>query len=263
MIGAARRLNYSQSTISMQLRRLEEDLGVELLQRNHGCIRLTQLGHTAIGYGREMLRLNCDLREEMLDREIDGSVRFGLPADLAPMLRSTWSEFAGLYPKVQMEVRSELSVTLIDQLAKGSIDLAVVTLPVDNEHGIRLRREPMVWVGSPGTSAHLQDPLPLAIGPDGGCEFRSTALKKLDIVARGWRVAYQSQAFGALSAQVSVGLAVSVAIPSMIGPELEILDPGQSGLPELPSVDICLYQAPGTMSRPAESLASVIMATVR
>lgn len=263
MVAAAKRLSYSQSAISMQLRRLEDDLGAELIQRDQSNIRLTRIGRTAVGYAREMLRLNRDLRAEMFGDEVNGLVRFGLPADLAPILRSAWAQFADLYPRVQLEVRSELSVTLIKQLSEGTIDLAVVTLPVDSGDGITLRREPMVWIGSPGTTAHLADPLPLAIGPDGGCEFRSTALARLNAEKRAWRVAYESQAFGALSAQVSVGLAISIAIPSMMEPGLEVLAPDKSGLPELPPIDIKLCMAPGAASRQSQSLAEVVLAAVK
>lgn len=262
MVAAARRLNYSQSAISMQLRRLEEDLGAQLLHRDHRGIRPTRLGQTAARYAREMLRLNHDLRQTVQAEQINGIVRFGLPADLAPMLRSTWARFAALYPGVQMEVRSELSVTLMKLLDEGTIDLAVVTSPTDSGEGTTLRREPMVWVGAHGTSAHQMDPLPLAIGPEGGCEFRKAALKCLDDAGRAWRVAYQSQAFAALSAQVNVGLAIAAAMPSMVSPDLNILDAEQSGLPALPAVDIRLCCAPGTPSTQTRCLAEVIMETV-
>ena len=263
MAAAAKRLCYSHSAVSMQLRRLEEDLGIELLHRGHTTVRPTRIGRTAVKYAREMLQLNRGLRAETQHAEVDGIVRFGLPADLAPMLRSTWAQFADLYPRVQLEVRSELSVKLLEQLAEGAIDLAVVTLPSESTKGIALRREPMVWVGSPGTTAHLSNPMPLAIGPDGGCEFRTTALARLDAENRPWRVAYESQVFAALSAQVSVGLAISVAIPSMINPGIEILDCASSNLPELPHVDIKLCHAPGNVSRQSQSLADVVLETVK
>ena len=261
--AAAKQLNYSQSAVSMQLRRLEDDLGVNLLKRNAQIPEPTWVGREVLGYAREMLRLDRELRERLADREIAGTVRLGLPTDYAGYIADTLSLFAERYPLVEMEVYSDLSANLVEMTRASDIDLAIVTRPAAAKGGTLLRREPLVWVASPGSTAPSQDPLPLAVTMDEACVFRSTATQCLDAMGRRWRTAYESQTFITQRMPVSVGLAVTVAIPSLLGPELEALDPAAANLPELPMIDIRLHRSPGRASRAAQGLAELLIERIR
>lgn len=261
--AAAKQMSYSQSAISMQLQRLEDSLGVALLARTSRQLKPTRAGREALGYAREMLRLNSELKDRLSDAEIAGKVRLGLPADFALYMPETLALFAERHPQVEMEVRSELSVTLVEQAAAADIDMAIVTRESGVRGGTQLRREPLVWVVAPGSGAHLRQPLPLALWPQGICAFRAAATAALDRAGLTWRSAYESQAFGALRATVKAGLAVTVAIPSMVDSELQILDPKAAGLPELPAIDIRLYRSTGRATRAAASLADLIVESVR
>lgn len=247
----------------MQLRRLETELGVALLARDSRTIEPTRPGREVLGYAREMLRLNGELRERLAGREVAGTVRLGLPVDYAPYIPGTLTLFAERYPAVEMEVRSDFSVNLIEQTRAGDIDMAIVTRESDASGGVRLRREPLVWVAAPATTAYLQDPLPLALSLEGLCAFRTAAIASLDAANRRWRTAYESQAFATQRIPVSVGLAVTVAIPSLLGSDLEILDPSTAGLPELPTMDIRLHRSPGRASRAADCLAELLIERIR
>lgn len=257
--AAARQMNYSQSAISMQLQRLEDDLGVALLARTSRQLRPTRAGRETLGYAREMLRLNSELRQRLSDNEMAGTVRLGLPADFALYIPEILAQFAERHPQVELEVRSEFSVTLVEQVIAGDIDMAIVTRESNEPGGDQLRREPLVWVGAPGARAHLREPLPLATWPRDICAFRAAATAALDATGRSWRSAYESQAFGALRATVLAGLAVTIAVPSMVDTELEILDAEEAGLPGLPAIDIRLYRGAGRATPAAESLAGLIL----
>lgn len=261
--AAAEQLHYSQSAVSMQLRRLEAELDTPLLMRDSRVLQPTRAGREVLGYAREMLRLNGELRSRLADREVAGTVRLGLPVDYAPYVPGTLALFAERYPFVEMEVRSELSVTLIEQVRAGEIDMAIVTSESQAKNGIRLRREPLVWVAAPGTATHRQDPLPLAVSPEGICAFRAAMTAGLDAMGRHWRTAYESQAFATQRIPVGVGLAITATIPSLIGPDLEILAPGAANLPALPMMDIRLHRSPGRASQAASYLADLIIERIR
>jgi DNA-binding transcriptional LysR family regulator len=261
--AAAEHLNYSQSTVSMQIKRLEAELGIAVLTHEAGIVRPTRAGLEVLGYAREMLRLDAELRNKLARREVAGTVRLGLPVDYAPYIPGTLTLFAERYPRVELAVRSEFSVTLIEQARAGEIDMAIVTRELDAPGGVRLRREPLVWVAAPGASVQLQEPLPLAISPEGICAFRAAATTRLDAVGRRWRTAYEGQAFATQRVPVEAGLAVTVAIPSLVGTNLEILDSDTAGLPELPMIDIRLHRSPGRASQPATYLADLIVERVR
>ena len=256
--AAAQRLHYSQSAISMQLSKLETELGQPLLHRDTRGLRLTAIGERVVTLARQMLQTNRRLWATVDDDRLEGTVRIGVPVDLAPMLRRTWARFADLYPNVQVEVRSDLSPNLLEQLENDRLDLAVVTRPAEAPRGEVLVRTPLVWVGSPGTLAPTRDPLPVAVGPPGDCAFRQAAVNALKACERNYRIAYESQAFAALSSQIAVGLAVSPAIPTMVTPELEILTAASAGLPVLPEMTICLCSATTEKSRQVKALAQVV-----
>ncbi|WP_205599847.1 LysR family transcriptional regulator, partial [Arhodomonas sp. KWT] len=121
---AARQLSYTQSAVSMQLRRLESELGITLLQRGPRTVQPTRQGQEVLGYAREMLRLNGEVWRRIEDREVAGTVRLGIPADYALYLPATLASFAEQYPRVEVEVRSELSETLVARVRAGEIDVA-------------------------------------------------------------------------------------------------------------------------------------------
>ncbi|ROO24203.1 LysR family transcriptional regulator [Salinisphaera orenii MK-B5] len=259
---AAEQLNYSQSAISMQIKRLEAELGTRLIERG-SVLRPTRQGRQALGHAREMLRLNSELRQRVAESEVAGRVRLGMPADFAFYLPDTLTVFAERYPQVETEVRTELSDALVRSVAAGEIDLAIVTRQAHSPGGTRLRREPLKWVGAPGSAAHRQEPLPLALYPENTCEFRQAATRRLDAIGRAWRPAYVSQAFAALHSPVSAGLAVTVATPSMLGAHLEILDEDATGLPPLPEVDIAMHRRPGRLGYAARQLADLLVERLR
>ncbi|WP_162622773.1 LysR family transcriptional regulator [Salinisphaera orenii] len=259
---AAARLNYSQSAVSMQLRRLETQLGTPLLTRTSRRIELTPAGVEAVGTAREMLRQNAELQAKLSARDVGGRVRLGIPADFTTYLPRPLARFAELYPRAQLEVRTELSAVLVERVRAGELDLAIVTRQTNSPGGSRLRREPLVWVGAPGGAAHQYETLPLAMYPKGYCEFRSAATARLDAAGRAWRAAYESQTFAALSSPVGVGLAITLAIPSMVDKHMAILDPAACNLPELPKVDIAVHRSPGRTSKAVACLDELITTEV-
>jgi DNA-binding transcriptional LysR family regulator len=261
--AAAKQLDYSQSAVSMQIRRLEDELGMNLLKRNSQTPEPTWVGREVLGYAREMLRLDRELRERLADQEIAGTVRLGLPTDYAGYIAGTLSLFAERYPLVEMEVYSDLSANLVEMTRASDIDLAIVTRPAEAKGGTLLRREPLVWVASPGSTAPQQEPLPMAVTLDEACVFRNAATQCLDAVGRRWRTAYESQTFITQRIPVSLGLALTVAIPSLLGPDLESLDAPKANLPELPMMDIRLHRSPGRASRAAQGLAELLTERIR
>lgn len=261
--AAAKQLNYSQSAISNQIQRLEENVGMALLARSTRYLTPTPAGRDVIGYAREMLRLDAEMMERLSSQDIAGKVRLGLPADFAVYMPETLAMFSARHPRVELEVRSGLSDYLSDQVSCGEIDMAVVTRTEQTTSNCRLRTEPLVWVSAKGSNAHTREPLPLALWPDGICTFRTASIKALESSELSWRVGYESESFDALRASVLAGLAITVAIPSMVDDALEILDPGSFNLPELPSIHIELVRGQGPTTRAIDCLAELIEDRVR
>lgn len=256
---AARRLNRTQSSISMQMKRLEDDVGKRLLNRSPGGITLTPGGEVLLDYARRMLHLNDQAWRALKIPGVAGAVRLGIPDDYAFYLPAILARFAELYPGVNLDVRCELSVELMQEIRGGNIDLALVTRQPKSPGGHVLRSEQLVWAAAVHTATEQEEVLPLALFPEGFCVFREMTLEALAGAGREWRIAYTSRSLEGLRSAVSAGLAVTVVTRSMLRGELREIEPeGPAGLPVLPAVEIALHRSPGRPSEPAQRLAELI-----
>ena len=123
-----------------------------------------------------------------------------------------------------------------------------------------IRRDRPIWATAAGSKAHEEDPLPLALYPD-GCLFRHWATRALDNAGRAWQCAYVSPSYGALVAAVKAGLAVSVFKRSTLAPGLRPLG-RKEGFPALPEMEIALHRAQDA-SRAANELARHLIERLR
>lgn len=257
---ASKDLYRTQSTVSMQIKRLENSLGVRLLERGKGRVSLTSAGETLLEYGRRMLYLNEEVWNMLHAPAVEGTVRLGIPDDYAFYLPDTLTRFAEQYPGISLDVRCELSVDLVRDIRNGDIDLALVTRQPKSPGGHVLRSEQLVWAAPRQYATEYQQTLPLALFPEGCCVFRELTLEGLSSAGRAWRIAYTSRSLEGLRSAVAAGLAVTVVTRSMLREELREVEPqGPAGLPPLPAVEIAMHRSPGRPTEPAQRLADLIL----
>lgn len=260
---AAARLNRTQSAVSMQVRRLEQNLGRTLITRNRAGAGLTDSGRVMLGYARQMLKLNDQVMAEIGDPRVKGRVRLGIPDDYAAyLLPSALSGFASLYPGISLEVCCELSVDLLQLLDEGEVDLAVTTRQPQSPGGVVIRREQMVWAQAAGCGLHHEDPLPLALFPDGVCVFRQSALEALKSCGRRWSLVCTSRGLAGIRAVVASAMAVTVVTENTVSASMQIIKPDQ-GLPDLPQVDICLHVSPNPANEAVSVFADYISRSLK
>src|SRR5215472_16472930 len=123
---AAERLSRTPSAISLQMKRLQDDLGIALFRKNGRGLALTEAGEMALAYARRILALNDELLDTMQGANLAGQIRIGCPQDFAPVLPSVLSQFASFYPRMQIELVIEGNSALADAIENSRIDLAVV-----------------------------------------------------------------------------------------------------------------------------------------
>ncbi|WP_259744902.1 LysR family transcriptional regulator, partial [Pseudomonas protegens] len=104
---AAERLHLTQSTVSQQVRRLEESLGCQLLDRDQRRVVATVEGERLLAYARRILALHEEASDVLINQRGEEVLRLGVPEDFAaerlmPML----SGFGRDYPAVRLEVTS-------------------------------------------------------------------------------------------------------------------------------------------------------------
>ncbi len=139
---AARRVNKTQSAVSMQIKRLEERLGQALLTRDGRSVTLTHHGEVLYERARKMLRANAEILDHFNDGDLAGSIRFGVPDDYAVrLLPVILSSFQRTHPKIAVDVSCMASEQLLEGMKAGRYDLIVFTQGTDQNFGELFRTE--------------------------------------------------------------------------------------------------------------------------
>ena len=177
---AASRLGRTPSAISLQMKRLQEDIGSPLFKKHGRGLALTEAGELALRFGRRMLALNDELLDTIKGASLSDCVRVGFSQDFADkVLPTVLARFARLYPHVVLEVRIEGNATLAEAVSNGQIDAALVVGQHDRPTAQVLGELDLVWIAGRDFSPGRNQPLPLILlGPQ--CAFRKEAVRQLD-----------------------------------------------------------------------------------
>lgn len=240
----ARQLGRSQPAVSLQLQRLEELTNTQLFYHEGRRLVLTNEGDLVLSYAKSILRQHDELLQRLASPDIEGNVILGTP-DLyaAFVLPAILNRFRKAFPKVQVELRCELSTPLVAQVRRGDIDLALVTRMDGFSGGKVVGQEQLVWMVGEGSDAHRADPIPLALLPPGNI-YREHAIDQLERTGRDWKIACVSASAAGLQAAAFAGMAVTVLGRSALVPGMREVGLNE-GLPPLPPVDLLLYRAAG------------------
>lgn len=260
--SAAGEVHRSQSAVSMQIKKLEEALGRRLLERGARNVKLTPEGQTLLGYARRILDLQAEALVAVCGEELTGHVRLGVPDDYAAKyLTPVLKRFASRHGGVEIELDCEQSTALIPRVARGELDLALISRD-HSRRGILLFREPMVWVGSPQFELWRRDPLPIAVYEDASLARRG-AIDALAKQGRRYKIVCHSSNLAGQIAAVESGLAVTALTQCCAPAHLQVLG-GEHGLGLLESIPVAVYRSPASRgSKAVDSLQSLLVSTLR
>ena len=247
----------TQSAVSMQMKRLEEQVGRPIFAKEGRGVRLTEDGARLLDYARKIVRLSSECIATFSDEMLSGRVRLGVPDDYADRyLPEILVRFTTAHPKVEVTVVCEPTPMLVERIQSGDLDLAIISLSLARESGEVVRHERLLWVTSAHHMTHEEQPLPLALGRP-NCAWRQSATERMDSVGRRFRVLYASWNSAAVGAAVLSGLAVGVLPESAVRPGMRVLGPSD-GFPPLPEVKIALLRNKTADSAIVEVLAAQI-----
>lgn len=258
---AGERLGRTQSTVSLQVKRLEDQLGRAVFARTPRSLSLTPAGERLLGPARQLLRLNDAALAELFEPDIAGAVRLGVPEDFATAhLPAVLAAFTEAHPLVELEVTCDLTLNLLDQFHGGSFDLVLVKRePSAPLEGMRVWREPLVWVARDRLALADARAVPLVVSPE-PCVYRKRAIDALEAIGREWRIAYTSTSLAGSQSAVRAGLGVTVLPREMAPPDLTPITE-EADLPPLYDTEVALIEAPG-LSATARLLGQHIVAAL-
>jgi len=264
---AAERLGRSQSAVSTQLRKLEDQVGQPLVQKAGRGLALTAAGESMLGYAKRLLDLNDEAVDRLRGTELEGWARLGLAQDFAEgWLPAVLKRFARAYPRVRIEVQVGLGAHLTEATLKGDLDIALVWGDGgDAPHARRVAALPIHWIGQPdwpGLASLGREPIPFAaFAPP--CTFRSAAVAALDGGGLPWRLVFTSPSLSGLWAAAEGGLGITARTAVGLPKTLRVLDPAATGLPALPDAPLSLHQAEAEPSPAVARLTDILLETIR
>ncbi|WP_343306143.1 LysR substrate-binding domain-containing protein [Chitinophaga niabensis] len=136
-VTAADKCFVTQPTLSMQIQKLEDELGVKIFDRSKLPVVPTEIGMAVIAQGRVILKESARIREIIADqkKEIQGTLKVGIIPTLAPyLLPRVLTSFMKKYPKVKLEVWEYSTEQIISLLKQEQLDCGLLATPLHNQH---------------------------------------------------------------------------------------------------------------------------------
>lgn len=256
---AADTIGRTQSAVSLQIKRLEEGLNCSLFDRSSRSVALTEQGEIFLGYARRMIELQWEAYTRLNEPEVKGEISLGTPEDFAThYLPDILATFAKHHPHVQLNVRCDLTLNLVNSFRKGEFDIILVKRdPETVKGGTRVWREPLVWAAA--DSYQIKIPVPLVLSPQ-PCIYRARALAALDRARKPWSIVYTSPSLAGTVAAVRAGLGVTVLPANMVPAGLCALR-GHLKLPHLADSEIALMKK-DKLSKAGKVLAEHIVSSL-
>ena len=256
---AAGFLHLTQSAVSMQLKRLEEMLGLELLDRSGRTIALTASGEQLLGYARRMVSLNDEMIGRLTHQAFEGEVVLGVPNDIVyPLIPRVLQRFNATYPRVKVQLVSSYTRSLKEQFSRGGCDLILTTESTRGEGCETISQLPLRWIGAPDGSTWRQRPLRLAFCRH--CVFRPKVIAALDAADIAWNMVVETDSDRSIEATVAADLAICTMLDGTEPPHLVQIDHGGS-LPDLPVQMVNLYGGDTSNNKIVLALSELIRQT--
>lgn len=239
---AGERLGRTQPAISLQMKKLQDLVGLPLFVKEGGGTGLTEGGEIVAGYARQILSLNDDMMLRLSKRDTRGKLRLGITNDYAdhllpPLLAKLTAEGAG----VTFDVTCDLSVELLKGLRDGRYDMVVAMTPDGPAEGAFMTwRESLTWVGDlSALPSNDVDPVRLVCYPE-GCLYRRAMLSALQRGGRAFDVVYATPSQSGIEVAVNAGFGVTAFAERVLSQNLKALGNG-AGLPRLADVVVGIY----------------------
>jgi DNA-binding transcriptional LysR family regulator len=247
--AGSERVFLSQSSVSEQLKKLEERVGQPLFVRSKQGMAATPAGAKLLDHARRIVAL-CDAAfDDMLGRALDGEVRIAItdyyrPQDVAAIIR----RFASQHPRLRLHVTVLPSATIDSGAEENAFDVGLSLRLVEEGNRSRaaakstvIRREKLVWVGAAQTLHErpaLTPPWPLVLLP-ASCQLQRRVVKLLDEARMPYLISHSASGVAGLQLALKAGLGISCLNESAIGEGL-MPCPASFGLPPLPSAEFHL-----------------------
>src|ERR1700684_3769332 len=215
---AAARLGIQPPAVSQHIRRLEEQVGRTLVLRDTHSVSLTADGEAMTGFARNILAASEQAAAYFRGSRPRGRLRIGISDDLAlTRLPQILRDFRRHNPLVDFDLTADQSGLLHQRLEDRKLDVFIGKRPSGEERGQLVKRERLVWVGTPSTKLDLTAPLPLVVYPVPSIS-RTEMRRALNRARLPYRSACLCRGVNGLIGAVAAGIGISATAARLVPP---------------------------------------------
>lgn len=238
--AAAVQLGRTQSAITQQMQRLEEQVGHPLFEKQGRGKRLTEHGQRLLTYARQLMAIHDEALRVLQQGDVQGHLRIGAPHDVADtVLPPLLAEVVRNWPMLQVTIQVGRSPFLADALRRGELDMAISNRVEDDFEGLMLRSSPTVWLCAADYVHDRGQPIPLVM-VDGPSIFRKLGQEALEAAGIQFTQRYSSSSLIGIRAALRAGIGVTARGVEQLDASLRVLGPSE-GMPPLPDLVYFLY----------------------
>lgn len=228
---ASEKCFVTQPTLSMQIQKLEDELGVKLFDRTKQPVIPTEIGVSIIAQARIVLREAGMIRQLITDQKdaLTGELRIGIIPTLAPyLLPPLYKEMREKYPQLNLVIKETITEEVIHELKSNRLDCGLVVTPLKDpsiKEDVLFYEELFVYVSKKNALVDKKYVLPNDIDPnqlwlleEGHC-FRSQVLNLCELRKRGdFHVRYETGNIETLKRMVDKSDGITIL------PELAVME---------------------------------------
>ncbi|BDS06079.1 LysR family transcriptional regulator [Oceaniferula spumae] len=256
--AAAKRVHRTQSAISLQIAKLEDRLGTQLLERSTRAVSVTPAGETFISYARRILELADEAALAVTAPDEATLLRVGFADYLAPQhLHTLLARFRRAHPNCDLSLVLGYGAELISKLEDNELDL--VFAGPEGKRGTQLWDEPLVWSGTLPPQKNSSEPIELVLMP-APCCYRKIAFDALTKAGVPWKLSIEANSALAVQAAIEAGLGISVLPRSVLSDHLPKIN---GVLPKLPHTTLASYVQPGATHPYAQRFTDFLVSCVK
>lgn len=249
----------TQSTVSQQLARLEEAVGLTLIDRATRPVEPTAAGERLLGYARRILALQHEAKAALGDPAGTASIRIGIPEDIVgPAMAQVFRDFAHRHREIRLDVSAGLSRDLTRRYRAGEFDIVIVKEPKAEPDCRATFPEFMAWFEAADASGEWPDPIPLVAFPPGGL-YREPMFERIEREQRRWYIAFSGSSLHNVLVAVEAGLGLSLLPESAIA-GYRLRHHAAFGAEPAMAVSIYAWESAGPASELVERMAAILAA---
>lgn len=260
---AGQLLGRTQPAISLQIRKLEQLVGMTLMDTSGRNIALTREGESLARYARQLLVMNDEIVARLQRKASTGNLRVGLPNDYAvAFFQKALVQFSKQHPDVSISIHCDTSELLMTMFENDELDIVVAMFEGTPPPGlIYTWAERPIWAASGDYDPDMKLPVPIAAHPE-GCHYRERMIRSLDQIGRPWRITFSSPGINGLQLAVQSGFGVTALTRRTLMRGMRILTEND-GFPPLADIHLGMFFKNTGASTAAMLLVNHIMQTLQ